>query len=166
MPRARASTRSRAAESSRPRRTSTTSRSRLWRRIKDPISGARDLEASTTSIRSRRSRRSAYSDSASATSAPRGATAGGVGAAQAARSAKSPKGKVRLCLTVKKIAPAQRPALKISRRAERQTAMRLIRASAIWVNLRSVAFSSSRVCWSTLAQSFRPSSRAQAIRVP
>ena len=42
----------------------------------------------------------------------------------------------------------------------------LTRLSAIAVSLASVAFSSSRFCWRTLAQSLRPSCLAQAIRVP
>jgi hypothetical protein len=58
------------------------------------------------------------------------------------------------------------PVRPTARHAERQAARRLSRLSAIAVNFLSVSFSSSRVCCSTVAQSFRPSSRAQEIRLP
>ena len=47
-----------------------------------------------------------------------------------------------------------------------QAALRFSRASARSVSFLSVAFSSERVSCRTEAQSWRPSSRAQAIRVP
>ncbi len=47
-----------------------------------------------------------------------------------------------------------------------QTALALMRDSASAVSLRSVAFSSSRFCLSTAAQSSRPSCLAKAISEP
>jgi hypothetical protein len=47
-----------------------------------------------------------------------------------------------------------------------QAACRLTLDSAIEVSFLSVAFSSSRFCCSTLAQSLRPSCLAQAIKLP
>jgi hypothetical protein len=57
-------------------------------------------------------------------------------------------------------------AVRASKPRQRQAARRLTLLSARAVNFLSVAFSSSRFCCSTLAQSLRPSCLAQAIRLP
>jgi hypothetical protein len=56
----------------------------------------------------------------------------------------------------------------MSRRAMREVyaARRFTLLSAMAVSFLSAAFSSSRFCWSKVAQSLRPSSFAQAISVP